>query len=123
MATPWAANCTVGGSVTSHTRGTGDERGQTRSLPIFRIQNTFHPTFARLAAWLDALPVPGYRDQIARTDAIIARLDLDDRSHSRLRGGEHPTLRWVVLHLVEENARHNGHLDLLREIADGTRGD
>lgn len=64
-----------------------------------------------------------YAEQAARTDAIIARLDLDDRSALPLRTGEHPTLRWVLLHLVEENARHNGHLDLLRELADGTRGD
>lgn len=37
--------------------------------------------------------------------------------------GEAPTLRWVVLHLVEENARHNGHLDIMRELLDGTVGD
>lgn len=65
----------------------------------------------------------GYVDQAERTDAIIARHDLDDRSALPLRSGEHPTLRWVLLHLVEENARHNGHLDLLREMADGTVGD
>jgi len=32
------------------------------------------------------------------------------------------TLRWVLFHLVEETARHNGHIDILRELADGTRG-
>ncbi len=31
-------------------------------------------------------------------------------------------LRWVLLHLTEETARHNGHLDILRELADGARG-
>ncbi|QIK67748.1 DinB family protein [Nocardioides sp. HDW12B] len=65
----------------------------------------------------------GYEEQIARTDAIIAGLDLDDRSRTPFRSGEAPTLRWVILHLVEENARHNGHLDILRETLDGTRGD
>jgi uncharacterized damage-inducible protein DinB len=65
----------------------------------------------------------GYEEQIARTDAIIAGLDLDDRSRTPFRSGEAPTLRWVILHLVEENARHNGHLDILRELADGTVGD
>ena len=64
-----------------------------------------------------------YAEQAARTDAIIARLDLDDRSATPFRSGEHPTLRWVILHLVEENARHNGHLDILRELADGRTGD
>lgn len=63
-----------------------------------------------------------YADQAARTDRIIEGLDLDDRSATPLRSGEHPTLRWVLLHLVEENARHNGHLDILRELADGTTG-
>ena len=61
--------------------------------------------------------------QAERTDAIVARLDLDDRSVTPLHSGEHPTLRWVLLHLVEENSRHNGHLDILRELADGRTGD
>ena len=64
-----------------------------------------------------------YDEQIARTDAIIAGLDLDDRSQSAGRDGQRPTLRWVILHLIEENARHNGHIDILREMADGTTGD
>ncbi len=64
-----------------------------------------------------------YDAQRARTDAIIATLDLDARSETPLRSGERPTLRWVILHLIEENARHNGHLDILRELADGVTGD
>ena len=64
-----------------------------------------------------------YVEQAERTDAIIARLDLDDRSATPFRSGEHPTLRWVILHLIEENSRHNGHLDILRELADGQTGD
>ncbi|MGI8721771.1 MAG: DinB family protein [Geodermatophilaceae bacterium] len=67
--------------------------------------------------------VDAYVDQARRTDAIITRHDLDDRSASALSSGDHPTLRWVLLHLIEENARHNGHLDILRELADGTKGD
>lgn len=63
-----------------------------------------------------------YTEQAARTDRIMADLDLDDRSLTPLRSGQHPTLRWVLLHLIEENARHNGHLDILRELADGTTG-
>ena len=64
-----------------------------------------------------------YVEQAVRTDAIIAGLDLDDRSATPFRSGEHPTLRWVILHLIEENSRHNGHLDILRELADGRTGD
>jgi uncharacterized damage-inducible protein DinB len=41
---------------------------------------------------------------------------------------EHPrlgpvSLRWVLLHMIEEYARHNGHADLLRERIDGTTGE
>ncbi|MET1002595.1 MAG: DinB family protein [Acidimicrobiia bacterium] len=38
------------------------------------------------------------------------------------RGG--PTsMRWVLVHMIEEYARHNGHADLLREAIDGTTGE
>jgi uncharacterized damage-inducible protein DinB len=37
--------------------------------------------------------------------------------------GAHPSLRWVMNHLIEEEARHNGHADLLREMVDGSAGD
>jgi uncharacterized damage-inducible protein DinB len=33
------------------------------------------------------------------------------------------TMRWIVVHMIEEYARHNGHADLLRECIDGTTGD
>lgn len=65
----------------------------------------------------------GYVEQARRTDALLEGLDLDDRSASPLSTGERPTLRWVLLHLIEENARHNGHLDVLRELHDGVTGD
>ena len=64
-----------------------------------------------------------YVEQARRTDALIAGLELDRRSQTPFRSGEHPTLRWVLLHLIEENARHNGHLDVLRELLDGVTGD
>jgi len=37
--------------------------------------------------------------------------------------GARPTLRWVMNHVIEEEARHNGHADLLRELVDGAVGD
>ena len=53
---------------------------------------------------------------------LVAETDLDQRSVGTPSSGEHVTLRWILLHLIEETARHNGHLDLLREMADGVRG-
>jgi len=64
-----------------------------------------------------------YADQARRTDLLIAGFELESRSQTPLSSGDFPTLRWVVLHLIEENARHNGHLDVLRELADGVTGD
>ena len=37
--------------------------------------------------------------------------------------GGAPSLRWIVCHMIEEYARHNGHADLLRESVDGTTGE
>ena len=37
--------------------------------------------------------------------------------------GEHFTLRWILLHMIEETARHNGHADLIRESIDGVVGE
>ena len=41
---------------------------------------------------------------------------------SGMRGGERVSLRWVLAHMIEEYARHNGHADLLRERIDGRIG-
>lgn len=37
--------------------------------------------------------------------------------------GRAPSLRWIVVHMIEEYARHNGHADLLREAVDGLTGE
>ena len=39
------------------------------------------------------------------------------------RAGFRPNLRWILVHMIEEYARHCGHADLLRERVDGTTGD
>ena len=48
---------------------------------------------------------------------------LDDLSVAVSRAGQHWSLRWVLTHLLEETARHNGHADLLREAVDGAVGE
>jgi uncharacterized damage-inducible protein DinB len=37
--------------------------------------------------------------------------------------GRAPSLRWILVHMIEEYARHNGHADLLREAVDGETGE
>jgi uncharacterized damage-inducible protein DinB len=62
-----------------------------------------------------------YQEEAARTRAFFADADLDARTAVQPR--DVPlTVRWVLLHLIEETARHNGHLDILREMADGEVG-
>ncbi len=46
---------------------------------------------------------------------------LDQLSVKALRDGRHFSLPWVLLHLIEETARHAGHADFLREAIDGTQ--
>ncbi|MEE2038508.1 DinB family protein [Nocardiopsis sp. CT-R113] len=64
-----------------------------------------------------------YEEQCARSREITDRLDLDSVALTARRGEEPTTLRWVLVHMVEETARHNGHLDVLRELADGVTGE
>ena len=62
-----------------------------------------------------------YEQACARSRAVAAAHALDDTAVNRR--GRVFSLRFVLLHLVEETARHLGHLDVLRELADGTTGE
>jgi len=65
-----------------------------------------------------------YRDAGNRARKVAAAAgSLDDVSVSTRIGGKPFTLRWAMLHLIEETARHAGHADLLREAVDGTVGE
>lgn len=61
-----------------------------------------------------------YRSETAAADAVLDRADsFDLRSAAEMR----PTgLRWIVDHLLEETARHVGHMDITRELLDGSTG-
>ncbi|MFJ7325988.1 DinB family protein [Streptomyces cyaneofuscatus] len=63
-----------------------------------------------------------YAEQSAHYRELVAGNALDKRAQGTIRGGLHVDLRWILLHLTEETARHNGHLDILREMLDGTTG-
>jgi hypothetical protein len=57
----------------------------------------------------------------AASDQVTADLDLEDTGTAWF--GEPVTLRWVLVHMVEETARHAGHADIVRELIDGATGD
>ncbi|MEO8908424.1 MAG: DinB family protein [Microbacteriaceae bacterium] len=64
-----------------------------------------------------------YANVCAKNDALIAGHSLDDLAARKLRNGDDWTLRWLLLHLIEETARHAGHADLIREAIDGAVGE
>lgn len=64
-----------------------------------------------------------WREQVVVSDRVIAECpDLGDLA-LRPRHDGTPNMRWILVHMVEEYARHCGHADLLRERIDGTVGD
>lgn len=69
-----------------------------------------------------AADVATYRAELATTRAnAVAWTDLDSPVRG-LRRNEPVNLRWILVHLIEEYARHLGHMDLLREAIDGRTG-
>jgi hypothetical protein len=63
-----------------------------------------------------------WRRECDRSRAIVAAAPSLDATGTRRQTGETFSLRWVLLRLIAEYARHNGHADLLRERIDGSTG-
>lgn len=68
-----------------------------------------------------------WRASVERSRAVVAGAlvegDLAQLARRRWPDGRTPSLRWILCHLIEEYARHNGHADLLRESVDGATGE
>jgi uncharacterized damage-inducible protein DinB len=62
-----------------------------------------------------------YRRARAAADQAINEVDLDQTGTAWF--GDAVSMRWVLIHMVEETARHAGHVDILRELIDGMTGD
>ncbi|WP_338750209.1 DinB family protein [Janibacter alittae] len=73
---------------------------------------------ATRALWQEAV----IRARTAAESAFKAG-GLDYKMRRTWPDGRAPSLRWVITHMIEEYARHNGHADLLRESVDGTTGE
>ncbi|MGH2785576.1 MAG: DinB family protein [Actinomycetota bacterium] len=59
----------------------------------------------------------------ARVVEALADGGLDRLAQRKWPDGRAPSLRWILCHMIEEYARHNGHADLLRESIDGQTGE
>ncbi|MGH8987538.1 MAG: DinB family protein [Acidimicrobiales bacterium] len=64
---------------------------------------------------------------VARSRAAVQETldsgDLSTPAARRWPDGRSPSIRWILCHMVEEYARHNGHADLIREAVDGSTGE
>ncbi|MBA2362600.1 MAG: DinB family protein [Chloroflexia bacterium] len=72
-----------------------------------------------------------YQSEVAISRRIVAKANLDDVARDaeeglgeeELRSRQPQSLRWIMVHMIEETARHNGHADILRELIDGQVGE
>ncbi|MFI6641274.1 DinB family protein [Streptomyces sp. NPDC050504] len=138
----------VRASVAAKALGLDDERGRTPGVPsgtsvlglvkhltavevywfawAFDGADVPHPDFGMDVADDESAEglVAAYRAAVERSNAIVARCDDLERPCARAAGraGLVRSLRWVLVHMIEETARHAGHADILREQADGATG-
>jgi uncharacterized damage-inducible protein DinB len=68
--------------------------------------------------------VAWYQDQCSRSREVVAAAGDLDVLEARIREGRpRRSLRWILVHMIEETARHAGHMDIIREQIDGATGD
>jgi hypothetical protein len=63
-----------------------------------------------------------WRSECDHARDVLATFDSLDAVGADQHPGSGFSVRWVLIHMIEEYARHNGHADLLRETIDGTKG-
>jgi hypothetical protein len=64
-----------------------------------------------------------YDEECARSNEIVAGFSLDDVQRAPdPSSGDQASVRYILCHMIEETARHLGHLDILRELLDGKTG-
>lgn len=83
-------------------------------------QDRYAPTFLVPDGWGVDEVVAAYRRETDLADRVLdAAASIEERSRAEMRP---TTLRWALTHLVEEVARHLGHMDITRELLDGRIG-
>ncbi len=71
----------------------------------------------------------GWEDSVNRSRALVSSKLTEegpsamDKTYSAWGGRGEASLRWVLVHMIEEYARHNGHADILRQSVDGETGE
>jgi uncharacterized damage-inducible protein DinB len=83
---------------------------------ISREEKEFHPGTELTVS----VALAGYRDRAKATNTAARRFA---SLSEPCRWGDHTDLRWVLIHLINETARHAGHADATRELLDGFTGE
>ncbi len=89
--------------------------GGLRGAEVHRSEEEFRPDTELTVA--DA--VAAYRERASASDTAVRSMPLE----APCRFGEDTDLRWVLVHLINETARHAGHADATRELLDGRTGE
>jgi uncharacterized damage-inducible protein DinB len=100
---------------------TGDRRRPPKFYSEERPDDDFDGAVADQAVVDEAFAT--WQDAIEESRTVIAAHELDDTFVHKRWNGATISLRWVLVHMIEEYARHNGHADLLREAIDGSTGE
>jgi uncharacterized damage-inducible protein DinB len=83
----------------------------------------WHPADDDTPEYLRAL----WHEAVTRSRPLVAEAlgdgGLDGLAKRPWPDGKAPSLRWILVHMIEEYARHNGHADLIRESVDGSTGE
>ena len=90
--------------------------------PIFYTQDNLEGDMQPAESDTLAQAVAVLNAEIAIARSVTQGMPLD-RLAAVGRHGSFPSLRWIMVHMIEEYARHCGHADLLREAIDGVTGD
>ena len=105
----WFHECFAGEPEAEPSWGEDEDRDWDFKVPGDR-------TVADMVAW--------YRSEWARAnDIVAAAASLDEESKHPEGSRRGTTLRWILVHMIEETARHAGHADITRELIDGSTGD
>ena len=92
--------------------------------PIYFGEGRWNDDFDDLLGAEPAQVLERYHAACEGSRQVVRVASLDDVSKkASQRTGRHFSLRWIMLHMIEEYARHNGHADLLREAIDGSTGE
>lgn len=92
--------------------------------PVYWSEASPDGDFEHLEDAAVATVLERWQAECARSRAILDVIDdLEQLTHDAERDPRTVSVRWVLIHMVEEYARHNGHADFIRERIDGTVGE